>query len=96
VSSVIGELPSNPSSAPKPARPATVEEAAQKVRQAAAFVADAEERQAVMVKSLASIFDELKVARRTLGQAEANLLQVSKNTGAFPVSGAKTLSVKAN
>lgn len=80
MSSVIGELPSSPSSAPKPARPQTLEEATQKVRQAAAFVADAEERQAVMVKSLASVFDELKVARRTLKHAEDNLLLAAKNT----------------
>lgn len=82
MSNVVGVLSGgNPSSAPKPARPVSVDEAAQRVRLAAAFVADAEERQAVMTKSLASVFDELKVARRTLAQAEANLLLASKKSG---------------
>lgn len=63
-----------------PEKDLSLEELASQVRRAATYVAESEERHTFMVKSLASLYDELKVARRTLAQAERNLLVASKVT----------------
>lgn len=89
-------MPTKPTNTAKPTPPVTVEEAASQVRRAAVYVAESEERYAFMQKAQATLFDELKVARRTLAQAERNLLVVSKRSpGAVvvPVTGSPNKAV---
>lgn len=69
----------------KPTRPLTVEECASQVRRAANYVLEAEAKHKFHQDSAVSAYDEVKVARRTLQQAEKNLLAISKKSpGSLP------------
>lgn len=61
-------------------KPKTLLEARLDVHGANQFVTELEERQAIMTKNLASIYDELKIARRKLDQAEKALIYAAKRT----------------